>query len=107
MEKNFINGDKIKYYSKIEDKWIDGIFDYYASDELVGVWVDDDKEHMGKYTGDMSFIVFPPSRESGSHPSDYLSDREKRIVLSTIQWLGSPVGQGFLDRNNFKLKENV
>lgn len=29
-------------------------------------------------------------------PKDYLSDHEKRIVLSTIQWLGSPVGQGFL-----------
>ena len=34
---------------------------------------------------------------------DYLSDREKQIVISTIQWLGSPIGQGFLRDSGFKL----
>lgn len=29
-----------------------------------------------------------------------LTEVEKRIVLSTIQWLGSPVGQSFLNRVN-------
>lgn len=37
-------------------------------------------------------------------PNDYLSDREKQIVISTIQWLGSPVGQGFLRDCGFKLE---
>lgn len=28
----------------------------------------------------------------------YLSEEQEQIVLSVIQWLGTPVGQGFLDR---------
>jgi len=53
--------------------------------------------------GDMSMIVFPPN-ERGSRPNDYLTDREAKIVISTIQWLGSPVGQGFLNRCGFIAK---
>lgn len=34
-------------------------------------------------------------------PLDRLSEREVNIVLSTIQWLGSPVGQGFLKSCGF------
>jgi len=30
----------------------------------------------------------------------YLSEREETIVLSVIQWLGTPVGQGFLEEVN-------
>jgi len=30
----------------------------------------------------------------------YLSDHEEKIVLSVIQWLGTPVGQGFLEKVN-------
>lgn len=29
-------------------------------------------------------------------PNDYLSDREERIVLGVIQWLGTPTGLGFI-----------
>lgn len=29
---------------------------------------------------------------------DYLEDNEEKIVLSVIQWLGTPVGQGFLEK---------
>lgn len=36
-------------------------------------------------------------------PKDYLSDRENSIVFSTLQWLGSPVGQGFLRECGFEL----
>lgn len=43
----------------------------------------------------MDLIVFG-SKSDGMKPSDYLTDREKSIVVSTIQWLGSPVGQCFL-----------
>ena len=52
----------------------------------------------------MDYIVFGSLRPSQDIPDDYLSDREKNIVLSTIQWLGSPVGQGFLRDCDFELK---
>lgn len=48
-------------------------------------------------------IIFG-TNENGN-ANDYLSDHEKRIVLSTIQWLGSHVGQSFLENNGFKLDE--
>lgn len=60
-------------------------------------------EHMGV---DMDFIVFPPANDTQTRPTDHLSDREKSIVLSTIQWLGSPVGQGFLHSVGFELKRD-
>jgi len=28
----------------------------------------------------------------------YLDEHEEKIVLSVIQWLGTPVGQGFLEK---------
>jgi len=37
-------------------------------------------------------------------PKEYLTDREKEIMISTIQWLGSPVGQGFLEKCGFVRK---
>jgi hypothetical protein len=48
-----------------------------------------------KEKDDMNFIVFGQKSVSGFHPNDCLTDREKSIVISTIQWLGSSVGQGF------------
>lgn len=59
------------------------------------------KDH-GFYN-DIDLIIFGHSSNSSS-PNDYLSDREKNIVVSTIQWLGSPVGQHFLDSCGFELK---
>lgn len=53
---------------------------------------------------DMDIIVF--GHDSDLYPLDKLSDRERRIVVSTIQWLGSPVGQCFLADCGFKLKMN-
>ncbi len=50
---------------------------------------------------DMDLIIFGHGSNS-FRPLDYLSDREKQIVLSTIQWLGSPVGQGFLRECGFE-----
>lgn len=44
-------------------------------------------------------LVF--GHDNNHFPNDNLSDRE----ISTIQWLGSPVGQGFLRDCGFKLKE--
>lgn len=35
-----------------------------------------------------------------NHPEhkEWLEENEEKIVLSVIQWLGTPVGQGFLDK---------
>lgn len=33
----------------------------------------------------------------------YLSDHEEKIVLSVLQWLGTPVGQGFIEQVNQSL----
>ena len=52
---------------------------------------------------DMDMIVFPPADNSdGMFANDVLSEREQQIVISTIQWLGSSVGQYFLHENGFK-----
>ena len=42
--------------------------------------------------------------DDGMEPNRYLTDDEKRIVISTVQWLGSSVGQGFLEEIGFKIK---
>lgn len=36
------------------------------------------------------------------NPLEYLSEKEKKIMISTIQWLGSPVGQNFLKECGFE-----
>jgi hypothetical protein len=61
------------------------------------------KNHNRQGYEDMDLIVFGHGSES-LRPNDYLNDREKKIVLSTIQWLGSPVGQSFLIDCGFELK---
>ena len=53
---------------------------------------------------DMSMISLPS--ENGMKPDRYLTDDEVSVVISTIQWLGSPVGQYFLKENGFELKED-
>ena len=44
---------------------------------------------------DMSAIVLEPN-ETGIAPSRYLTSEEEKIVISAMQWLGSPLGQSFL-----------
>lgn len=63
------------------------------------------QEHNRAGYQDMDLIVFGHGSES-MRPKDDLSDREKQIVLSTIQWLGSPVGQYFLITCGFELKSD-
>lgn len=41
------------------------------------------------------------------NPKDFLSDKEKRIVVSTIQWLGSSVGSGFLRDCGYHKEEDL
>lgn len=53
-------------------------------------------EFINRYGKDVDFdrIAFPS--KNGSDPVSLLNEREKQIMINTIQWLGSPVGQGFL-----------
>lgn len=41
-------------------------------------------------------IVFGTKEGTSSTPNQYLTDREKQVMLSTLQWLGSHVGQCYL-----------
>ncbi len=62
-------------------------------------------EHLeANHGGDINLLVFPPADGSGSTPSEYLTDREKDVMVSTIQWLGSPVGQAFLNKCGYAKK---
>lgn len=61
------------------------------------------KQHC--HLDNLDLIVFGHPSYSTT-PKDHLSGREKEIILSTIQWLGSPVGQGFLDSCGFTLKND-
>jgi hypothetical protein len=38
-------------------------------------------------------------------PKEYTTDEERNLMVTTIQWLGSPVGQGFLNKCGFELKK--
>lgn len=54
----------------------------------------------------LSAIVFGWANNSQSYPTQYLTEDEECICLNIIQWLGSPVGQGFLDRCGFTEKKD-
>ena len=51
---------------------------------------------------DIDLLVFPPANNNQTYAVDTLTEREKQIMLTTIQWLGSPVGQSFLKECGFK-----
>jgi len=51
----------------------------------------------------MDYLVFG---QNGSSPKDFLSDREKQIVYSTLQWLGSHVGQCYLQECGYELTKD-
>lgn len=53
-----------------------------------------------EYLNEASLIVFGQKEGMGAYPNDFLTDREENIVLSVIQWLGTPVGQGFINQLN-------
>jgi hypothetical protein len=57
-------------------------------------------EHTDDKDIKMSQIVFPSL--DGRTPVSFLDEREMQIVKNTIQWLGSPVGQGFLRDLGYK-----
>ena len=49
----------------------------------------------------LSAIVFGWSNDRQNYPKEILSEREEDICINIIQWLGSPVGEGFLDSCGF------
>lgn len=53
----------------------------------------------------IDLLVFPPANNSQTYAIDTLSKRELSIMLGTIQWLGSPVGQYFLFECGFSLTD--
>ena len=72
----------------------------FESNPQEKIFVDEFIKEHGFYANDIDLIVFGHPSNSMA-PKDYLSDREKDIVVSVIQWLGSPVGQGFLNSCGF------
>lgn len=49
----------------------------------------------------LSAVVFGWKDASQNYPTNYLTENEEDICLNLIQWLGSPVGQRFLDSCGF------
>ena len=52
---------------------------------------------------DMSAIVLEPN-DRGTAPSRYLTPEAESIVISAMQWLGSPLGQSFLRDMGYEKK---
>ena len=54
--------------------------------------------------GDMTvnLIVFPPGNEHQTRAEDTLTDREKRIMITMVQWMGSPLGQSLMSECGFE-----
>jgi hypothetical protein len=61
-------------------------------------------EHDAMAKTTLSAIVFGWENDRQNYPKEYLTDKEENICLALIQWLGSPVGQGFLDSCGFTQK---
>lgn len=53
----------------------------------------------------LSAIIFGWKDASINYPNQYLTEKEEDICLNLIQWLGSPVGQEFLDSCGFVKKD--
>ena len=54
---------------------------------------------------DLSAVCFGWSNDYQTHPKNFLTEQEEDVCLSLIQWLGSPVGQGFLSTCGFIKKD--
>ena len=53
----------------------------------------------------LSAIVNGWSNTNQNIPNEYLSEKEENICLNIIQWLGSSVGQSFINGCGFELKQ--
>jgi hypothetical protein len=48
------------------------------------------------YLEHASAIVFGVKEGTGFYPNEYLTEREEKIVLAMVQWMGTRVGEGFI-----------
>jgi hypothetical protein len=53
----------------------------------------------------MDLLVFPPANNQQTKAIDTLSDREKQIVITMVQWMGTPLGQSLLRECGFEQVE--
>lgn len=58
-----------------------------------------ERDNMSKRT--LSGIIFGWQDGTQNLPNQNLTEGEESICLNLIQWLGSPVGQGFLENCGF------
>ncbi len=56
----------------------------------------------------LDLLIFPAEDGGGGvfNATDTLSYREQRIVLSVVQWCGSPIGRQFLNQCGYKLEKD-
>lgn len=52
--------------------------------------------------GNVDLLVFPPEDDHQTYAVDTLSDREIRIVITMVQWMGTPLGQALLKECGFE-----
>lgn len=79
-----------EYRLKKDDK-------YYAKEfKALEIFNEDYLEHA-------SAIVFGVEEGTGFYPNEYLTEREEKIVLGIIQWLGTRLGEEFIRRLNEEL----
>lgn len=63
--------------------------------------------HTSSARKSLSAIVYGWSDSNQNQPKEWLSEKEEGICVNIIQWLGSPVGQGFLRDCGFINKDNI
>jgi len=67
-----------------------------------------EKEYLnGKGHTTLSGILSGWNNDSQTNPKKCLTEDEEQICLGLVQWLGSPVGQGFLESVGFVLKKST
>lgn len=63
-------------------------------------------EHILSKDCSIDLLVFEPANSSQTYAVDTLTEREQRIMLGTIQWLGSNCGRHFLSSCGYKLEKD-
>lgn len=61
-----------------------------------------ERDNMAKTS--LSAIIFGWGDSGQNFPKEFLTEKGENICLNMIQWLGSPVGQVFLESCGFILK---
>lgn len=64
-------------------------------------------EERGRTYKTLSAIIFGWEDDRQLYPKEFLTEKEEDICLNLIQWLGSPIGKGFLDSCGFVSKNKV